>query len=153
MSKSSSKQPIQVSSGSESSFGSFWDSSSEEESAMARAVAFSREEMLRQREAGSSAAFERDRPASTSNRPASATPVIEVIPMTRNQLKVLSDKDWLTKSNPPSSMTKADLDRLRVECDFPPEVITRLPVEDEREDTVSEGWICLYEIYFRGCGL
>ncbi|GMN57871.1 hypothetical protein TIFTF001_026979 [Ficus carica] len=35
---------------------------------------------------------------------------------------------------------------------FPNEVQLRLPFKGERADTVSEGWICMYAIYFE-CGL
>ena len=49
-------------------------------------------------------------------------------------------------------LTEDDLSEIRGEYGFPNEVQLRLPLHDERADTVTEGWICMYAIYFE-CGL
>ncbi|GMN55830.1 hypothetical protein TIFTF001_024953 [Ficus carica] len=49
-------------------------------------------------------------------------------------------------------LTEDDLSDIRGRFGFPNEVQFRLPFKDERADTVSEGWICMYTIYFE-CGL
>ncbi|GMN60134.1 hypothetical protein TIFTF001_029228 [Ficus carica] len=45
-----------------------------------------------------------------------------------------------------------DLSDIRGRYGFPNEVQLHLPLPDERADTVLEGWICMYTIYFE-CGL
>ncbi|GMN62728.1 hypothetical protein TIFTF001_031812 [Ficus carica] len=55
-------------------------------------------------------------------------------------------------SNPRSVLTEENLSDIRGRYGFPNEVQLRLPFKDERADTVSEGWICMYTIYFE-CGL
>ncbi|GMN25352.1 hypothetical protein TIFTF001_049211 [Ficus carica] len=49
-------------------------------------------------------------------------------------------------------LTEDDLSDIRGRYGFPNEVQLRLPFKGERADAVSEGWICMYTIYFE-CGL
>ncbi|GMN62571.1 hypothetical protein TIFTF001_031648 [Ficus carica] len=51
-------------------------------------------------------------------------------------------------SNPCSVLTENDLSEIRGRFGFPNEVQLRLPMNNERADTVSEGYICMYIIYF-----
>ncbi|GMN64740.1 hypothetical protein TIFTF001_033803 [Ficus carica] len=64
----------------------------------------------------------------------------------------LSVESFLRTSNPPSILTDEDLSSIRGRYGFPNEVQLRLPFPNERADTMSEGWICMYTIYFE-CGL
>ncbi|GMN44748.1 hypothetical protein TIFTF001_013946 [Ficus carica] len=57
-----------------------------------------------------------------------------------------------TNGNPSSILTEDDLALVRGRYGFPNEVQLRLPFANERADTMSEGWICMYTIYFE-CGL
>ncbi|GMN47744.1 hypothetical protein TIFTF001_016923 [Ficus carica] len=52
----------------------------------------------------------------------------------------------------PSIARLTEPPHIRGRYGFPNEVQLRLPFEGERADTVSEGWICMYTIYFE-CGL
>ncbi|GMN24812.1 hypothetical protein TIFTF001_043822 [Ficus carica] len=64
----------------------------------------------------------------------------------------LTTETFLRTSNPRSVLTENDLSDIRGRYGFPNEVQLRLPFKGERADTDSEGWICLYTIYFE-CGL
>ena len=64
----------------------------------------------------------------------------------------LSVESFLRTSNPRSVLMEEDLSDIRGQYGFPNEVQLRLPFPDERADTVLEGWICMYTIYFE-CGL
>lgn len=61
--------------------------------------------------------------------------------------KILNDRNFLEDS-PDSVLTKADLIRIRSQYGIPPEVAICLPFDDELADTVTKGWIYMYEIYF-----
>ena len=60
----------------------------------------------------------------------------------------LSVESFLRSSNPRSILTDEDLSFIRGRYGFPNEVQLRLPFPNERADTVLEGWICMYTIYF-----
>ncbi|GMN64825.1 hypothetical protein TIFTF001_033886 [Ficus carica] len=97
----------------------------------------------------SSEASERNRPASTSGEEILSIPPIARLTKPPRRLSVQS---FLRTSNPHSVLTEDDLSDIRGRFGFPNEVQLCLPFEDERADTVSEGWICMYTIYFE-CGL
>ena len=92
---------------------------------------------------------ERDRPATISGADVLSIPPIARL--TRAPRKLSAEK-FLHTSNPRSSLTEDDLSEIRGKFGFPNEVQLRLPLANERADTVSEGWICMYVIYFE-CGL
>ena len=97
----------------------------------------------------SSEAAERNRAATTSGEEILSIPPIARLTRPPRRLSVES---FLRTSNPRSVLTEEDLADIRGRFGFPNEVQLRLPFKDERADTVSEGWICLYTIYFE-CGL
>ncbi|GMN68318.1 hypothetical protein TIFTF001_037375 [Ficus carica] len=97
----------------------------------------------------SSEASERNRPATTSGEEILSTPPIARLTKPPRRLSVQS---FLRTSNPHSVLTEDDLSDIRGRFGFSNEVQLRLPFPDERADTVSEGWICMYTIYFE-CGL
>ncbi|GMN49255.1 hypothetical protein TIFTF001_018410 [Ficus carica] len=97
----------------------------------------------------SNEASERSRPATTSGEEFVSIPPIAHLtePPCR-----LTTETYLRTSNPRSILTENDLSDIRGRYGFPNEVQLRLPFKGERADTVSEGWICMYTIYFE-CGL
>ncbi|GMN62716.1 hypothetical protein TIFTF001_031794 [Ficus carica] len=97
----------------------------------------------------SSEASERNRPASTSEEEILSIPPIARLTKPPRRLSIQS---FLRTSNPRSVLTEDDLSDIRGRFGFPNEVQLHLPFKDERADTVSEGWICMYTIYFE-CGL
>ncbi|GMN66477.1 hypothetical protein TIFTF001_035568 [Ficus carica] len=99
--------------------------------------------------AGTSEASERSRPATTSGEEfVSIPPIARLTEPPRR----LTTETYLRTSNPRSILTENDLSDIRGRYGFPNEVQLRLPFKGERADTVSEGWICMYTIYFE-CGL
>ncbi|GMN42181.1 hypothetical protein TIFTF001_011392 [Ficus carica] len=99
--------------------------------------------------AGTSEASERNRPATTSGEEfVSIPPIARLTEPPRR----LATETYLRTSNPRSVLTEQDLSDIRGRYGFPNEVQIRLPFKGERADTVSEGWICMYTIYFE-CGL
>ncbi|GMN19658.1 hypothetical protein TIFTF001_039862 [Ficus carica] len=99
--------------------------------------------------AGTSEASERNRPATTSGEEfVSIPPIARLTEPPRR----LANETYLRTSNPRSVLTEQDLSDIRGRYGFPNEVQLRLPFKGERADTVSEGWICMYTIYFE-CGL
>ncbi|GMN54159.1 hypothetical protein TIFTF001_023294 [Ficus carica] len=56
----------------------------------------------------------------------------------------LSIESFLRTSNSPSILTDEDLSSIRGQYGFPNEVQLHLPFPNERADTVSKGWICMY---------
>ncbi|GMN66709.1 hypothetical protein TIFTF001_035770 [Ficus carica] len=94
-------------------------------------------------------ASERSRPATTSVAEALSIPPIARLTKPPCRLSVES---FLRTSNPRSVLMEEDLSDIRGRFGFPNEVQLRLPFKDERADTVSEGWTCMYTIYFE-CGL
>ncbi|GMN21095.1 hypothetical protein TIFTF001_040034 [Ficus carica] len=74
------------------------------------------------------------------------------------QKEVIDDVDveWTSTDSSDSSSDNEELmstiHRSRGRYGFPNEVQLRLPFKGERADIVSEGWICMYTIYFE-CGL
>ncbi|GMN57869.1 hypothetical protein TIFTF001_026969 [Ficus carica] len=74
------------------------------------------------------------------------------------QNEVIDDVDveWTSTDSSDSSSDNEELmstiRHIRGRYGFPNEVQLRLPFKGERADTVSEGWICMYTIYFE-CGL
>ncbi|GMN29670.1 hypothetical protein TIFTF001_044374 [Ficus carica] len=97
----------------------------------------------------SNEASERSRPATTSGEE-----ILLIPPIARltEPPRRLSTESFLRTSNPRSVLTESDLSDIRGRYGFPNEVQLRLPFKGERADTVSEGWICMYTIYFE-CGL
>ena len=103
------------------------------------------------RDAGTSnEAAERNRPATTS----AVEEALSIPPIARptRPFRRLNTQSFLRTSNPRSVLTEDDLSDIRGRFGFPNEVQLQLPMKDERADTVSEGWICMYTIYFE-CGL
>ncbi|GMN67143.1 hypothetical protein TIFTF001_036207 [Ficus carica] len=99
--------------------------------------------------AGTSEASERNRPVTTSGEEfVSIPPIARLTEPPRR----LATETYLRTSNPRSVLTEQDLSDIRGRYGFPNEVQIRLPFKGERADTVSEGWICMYTIYFE-CGL
>ncbi|GMN21586.1 hypothetical protein TIFTF001_043347 [Ficus carica] len=97
----------------------------------------------------SNEASERSRPATTSGEEfVSIPPIARLTEPPRR----LATETYLRTSNPRSILTESDLSEIRGRYGFPNEVQIRLPFKGERADTVSEGWICMYTIYFE-CGL
>ncbi|GMN70115.1 hypothetical protein TIFTF001_039159 [Ficus carica] len=97
----------------------------------------------------SNEASERSRPASTLGAEVLSIPPVARLTKPPRRLSV---KYFLRTSNPRLVLTEEDLSNIRGRFGFPNEVQLRLPFKDERADTVSEGWICMYIIYFE-CGL
>nr|GMN22463.1 hypothetical protein TIFTF001_043519 [Ficus carica]GMN22498.1 hypothetical protein TIFTF001_043525 [Ficus carica] len=97
----------------------------------------------------SNEASERSRPATTSGEE-----ILLIPPIARltEPPRRLSTESFLRMSNPRSVLTESDLSDIRGRYGFPNEVQLRLPFKGERADSVSEGWICMYTIYFE-CGL
>ncbi|GMN68801.1 hypothetical protein TIFTF001_037852 [Ficus carica] len=84
--------------------------------------------------------------ARTSGAEVLSIPPIARLTKTPHRLSVES---FLRTSNPRLVLTEEDLSDIRGRYGFPNEVQLRLPLKDERADTVSEGWICMYTIYFK----
>ncbi|GMN66446.1 hypothetical protein TIFTF001_035532 [Ficus carica] len=97
----------------------------------------------------SNEASERRRPATTSG-----AEVLSIPPIARltKPPRCLSVESFFRMSNPRSVLTEEDLSDIKGRFGFPNKVQLRLPFKNERADTVSEGWICMYTIYFE-CGL
>ena len=64
----------------------------------------------------------------------------------------MSMESFLRTTNPPTILTEDNLALTRGWYGFPNEVQLHLPFANKRVDTVFEGWICMYMIYFE-CGL
>ncbi|GMN22578.1 hypothetical protein TIFTF001_040290 [Ficus carica] len=127
------------------------DSNSDDEELMStiRRSRLEHEFQQSQMGAGTSEASERSRPATTSGAEfVSIPPIARLTEPPRR----LSTETFLRTSNPRSVLTEQDLSDIRGRYGFPNEVQIRLPFKGERADTVSEGWICMYTIYFE-CGL
>ncbi|GMN60247.1 hypothetical protein TIFTF001_029334 [Ficus carica] len=128
------------------------DSSSDDEELMSiiRRSRLEHEFLQSQMGAGTSnEASERSRPATTSGEEFVSIPPIARL---SEPPRRLTTETYLRTSNPRSVLTEQDLSDIRGRCGFPNEVQLRLPFKGERADTVSEGWICMYTIYFE-CGL
>ncbi|GMN20249.1 hypothetical protein TIFTF001_043045 [Ficus carica] len=128
------------------------DSSSDNEELMStiRRSRFEHEFQQSQMDAGTSnEASERSRPATTLGEEFVSIPPTARLTEPPRRLKT---KTYLRTSNPRSVLTENDLSDIRGRYGFPNEVQLRLPFKGERADTVSEGWICMYTIYFE-CGL
>ncbi|GMN71752.1 hypothetical protein TIFTF001_054148, partial [Ficus carica] len=128
------------------------DSSSDNEDLMSiiRRSRFEQEFQHGQMGAGTSnEASERSRPATTSGEA-----ILSIPPIARltEPPRRLSTESFLRTSNPRLVLTESDLSDIRGRYGFPNEVQLRLPFKGERADSVSEGWICMYTIYFE-CGL
>ncbi|GMN25026.1 hypothetical protein TIFTF001_043852 [Ficus carica] len=93
----------------------------------------------------SSEAEERNQPATTSGEEILSIPPIARLTKPPRRLSVQS---FLRMSNPRSVLTENDLSEIRGRFEFPNEVQLRLPTNDERAYSVSEGRICMYTIYF-----
>ena len=91
---------------------------------------------------------ERDRPATISGADVLSIPPIAHL----TRPSRMSTESFLRTSNPRSVLTEDDLSEIRGKFGFPNEVQLCLPLSNERADTVFEGWICMYVIYFE-CGL
>ncbi|GMN74526.1 hypothetical protein TIFTF001_052394, partial [Ficus carica] len=128
------------------------DSSSDNEELMStiRRSRLEHEFLQSQMGAGTSnEASERSRPATTSGEEFVSIPPIARL---SEPPRRLTTETYLRTSNPRSVLTESDLSEIRGRYGFPNEVQIRLPFKGERADTVSEGWICMYTIYFE-CGL
>ncbi|GMN49593.1 hypothetical protein TIFTF001_018752 [Ficus carica] len=128
------------------------DSSSDDEELMStiRRSRLEHEFLQSQMGAGTSnEASERSRPATTSGEEFLSIPPIARL---TEPPRRLTTETYLRTSNPRSVLTEIDLSEIRGRYGFPNEVQIRLPFKGERADTVSEGWICMYTIYFE-CGL
>ncbi|GMN65303.1 hypothetical protein TIFTF001_034360 [Ficus carica] len=128
------------------------DSSSDNEELMStiRRSRFEHEFQQSQMGAGkSNEASERSRPATTLGEE-----LVSIPPIARltEPPRRLTTETFLRTSNPRSVLMENDLSDIRGRYGFPNEVQLRLPFKGERADTVSEGWICMYTIYFE-CGL
>ncbi|GMN73353.1 hypothetical protein TIFTF001_053679, partial [Ficus carica] len=127
------------------------DSSSDNEELMStiRRSRFEHEFQHSQMGAGMSEASKRSRPATTLGKE-----ILSIPPIARltEPPRRLSTESFLRTSNPRSVLTESDLSDIRGRYGFPNEVQLRLPFKGERADSVSEGWICMYTIYFE-CGL
>ncbi|GMN34493.1 hypothetical protein TIFTF001_044909 [Ficus carica] len=97
----------------------------------------------------SNEASERSRAATTSGEEHLTIPPIARL---KEPPRRLTTETYLRTSNPRSVLTEDDLSDIRGRYGFPNEVQLRLPFKGERADAVSEGWICMYTIYFE-CGL
>ncbi|GMN61549.1 hypothetical protein TIFTF001_030636 [Ficus carica] len=128
------------------------DSSSDNEELMSTIRRSRFEHKFQQSQMGaetSNEASERSRPTTTSGEE-----FISIPPIARltEPPRRLTTETYLRTSNPRSVLTENDLSDIRGRYGFPNEVQLRLPFKGERADTVSEGWICMYTIYFE-CGL
>ncbi|GMN62686.1 hypothetical protein TIFTF001_031768 [Ficus carica] len=76
--------------------------------------------------------------------------ILSILPIARlsKPPRHLSVKSFLRTSNPHSVLMDEDLSDIRGRYGFPNEVQLRLPFTNEQADTVSEGWIYMYTIYF-----
>ncbi|GMN22564.1 hypothetical protein TIFTF001_043541 [Ficus carica] len=128
------------------------DSSSDDEELMSTIRRSRLEHEFQQSQMGagtSNEASERSRPATTSGEEFVSIPPIARL---SEPPRRLTTETYLRTSNPRSVLTEQDLSDIRGRYGFPNEVQIRLPFKGERADTVSEGWICMYTIYFE-CGL
>ncbi|GMN56098.1 hypothetical protein TIFTF001_025212 [Ficus carica] len=128
------------------------DSSSDNEELMStiRRSRFEHEFQQSQMGAGTSnEASERSRPATTSGEEFVLIPPIARL---TEPPRRLTTETYLRTSNPRSVLIENDLSDIRGRYGFPNEVQLRLPFKGERADTIFEGWICMYTIYFE-CGL
>ncbi|GMN25939.1 hypothetical protein TIFTF001_046004 [Ficus carica] len=126
------------------------NSSDDELVSTIRRLRFEQEFQHSQTGAGTSnEASERSRLATTSGEE-----LVSIPPIARltEPPRRLSTETFLRTSNPRSVLTENDLSDIRGRYGFPNEVQLRLPFKGERANTVSEGWICMYTIYFE-CGL
>ncbi|GMN31428.1 hypothetical protein TIFTF001_049681 [Ficus carica] len=124
------------------------DSSSDDEELMStiRRSRLEHEFLQSQMGAGTSnEASERSRPATTSGEEFLSIPPIARL---TEPPRWMTTETYLRTSNPRSVLTESDLSEIRGRYGFPNEVQIRLPFKGERADTVSEGWICMYTIYF-----
>ena len=90
-------------------------------------------------------ALERNRPTTVSRAGVLLIPPIARLTKPPCRLSVQS---FLRTSNAPYILTDEDLSSIRGRYGFPYEVQLHIPLINERADTVSEGWICRYIIYF-----
>ncbi|GMN23776.1 hypothetical protein TIFTF001_040492 [Ficus carica] len=128
------------------------DNSSDDEELMSTIRRSRLEHEFQQSQMGagtSNEASERSRPATTSGEEFVSIPSIARL---SEPPRRLTTETYLRTSNPRSVLTENDLSDIRGRYGFPNEVQLRLPFKGERADTVSEGWICMYTIYFE-CGL
>ncbi|GMN70130.1 hypothetical protein TIFTF001_039175 [Ficus carica] len=128
------------------------DSSSDNEELMStiRRSRLEHEFLQSQMGAGTSnEASERSRPATTSGEEHLSIPPIARL---TEPPRRLTTETYLRTSNPRSVLTEDGLSDIRGRYGFPNELQLRLPFKGERADAVSEGWICMYTIYFE-CGL
>ncbi|GMN23754.1 hypothetical protein TIFTF001_043717 [Ficus carica] len=128
------------------------DSSSDDEELMSTIRRSRLEYEFQQSQMGagtSNKASERNRPATTSGEEHLSIPPIARLTKPPRRL---TTETYLRTSNPRSVLTEDDLSDIRGRYGFPNEVQIRLPFKGERADAVSEGWICMYTIYFE-CGL
>ncbi|GMN56291.1 hypothetical protein TIFTF001_025404 [Ficus carica] len=93
----------------------------------------------------SNEASERSQPATTSGAEALSIPPVARL---TKPPRCLSVESFLRTSNPRLVLTEEDLSDIRGRFGFPNEVQLRLLFKEERADTVSEGWLCMYTIYF-----
>ncbi|GMN71317.1 hypothetical protein TIFTF001_051817 [Ficus carica] len=128
------------------------DSSSDDEELMSTIRRSRLEYEFQQSQMGagtSNKASEKNRPATTSGEEHLSIPPIARLTKPPRRL---TTETYLRTSNPRSVLTEDDLSDIRGRYGFPNEVQIRLPFKGERADAVSEGWICMYTIYFE-CGL
>ncbi|GMN70568.1 hypothetical protein TIFTF001_039609 [Ficus carica] len=128
------------------------DSSSDDEELMSTIRRSRLEHEFQQSHMGagtSNEASDRSRPATTSGEEHLSIPPIARL---TEPPRRLTTETYLRTSNPRSVLTENDLSDIRGRYGFPNEVQLRLPFKGERADAVSEGWICMYTIYFE-CGL
>ncbi|GMN30389.1 hypothetical protein TIFTF001_046425 [Ficus carica] len=124
------------------------DSSSDDEELMSTIRRSRLEYEFQQSQMGagtSNEASERNRPATTSGEEHLSIPPIARL---TEPPRRLTSETYLRTSNPRSVLTEDDLSDIRGRYGFPNEVQLRLPFKGERADAVSEGWICMYTIYF-----
>ncbi|GMN59014.1 hypothetical protein TIFTF001_028106, partial [Ficus carica] len=88
-------------------------------------------------------AIERNRKATTSGTGILSIPQIARLSKPPRRISV---ELFLRTSNPRFVLTDEDFSGIRGRYGFLNEVQLRLPFPDERADTVSEGWICMYTI-------
>ncbi|GMN25683.1 hypothetical protein TIFTF001_043923 [Ficus carica] len=128
------------------------DSSSDDEELMSTIRRSRLEHEFQQSQMGagtSNEASERSRPATMSGEEFVSIPPIARL---SEPPRRLTTETYLRTSNPRSVLIEQDLSDIRGRYGFPNEVQIRLPFKGERADPVSEGWICMYTIYFE-CGL
>ncbi|GMN47593.1 hypothetical protein TIFTF001_016757 [Ficus carica] len=97
----------------------------------------------------SNEASERSRPAKVLGEGILSIPLIARLTKPPRRLSIES---YFRMLNPHSILTEEDLSSIRGRYGFLNEVQLRLLFLNERADTVSEGCICMYMIYFE-CGL